>query len=476
MIGGGNVPAKRPRTAPSDQDYGAALDWLYDRIDWERGPLDRTMRERLLLARPAALLARLGDPQRCYETVLVAGTKGKGSTAALLASSLGAAGRRVGLYSQPHLHSFRERIRVDDDPITPADFAGGIAHLRHHVIACERERPDLGPLTTYEVATALALAHFARVGVKVAVLEIGLGGRLDALNVVDADLAIITAISYDHMAILGDTLPEIAVEKAGIIKSDQPVLTAPQQPEIQSVLAAAAARRSAPLGVGGQDWTWWGDHAAFTVAATTRSDLWPHPWCHADLRIPLLGAHQLENAATAIAAAEVLLAGAATPGAIARGVAATRWPARLEVFRVGPAGPVVVVDGAHNGDSAEKLAVALQEHFRFARLWLVLGVGADKDLPAIIAPLATLTHGAWATASCHARSRPATEVAEALRLAGVSADAVNDTAAALRLARAACGPDDLICVTGSLFIAAEAREALGIVRPDERDPPVAVPR
>ncbi len=468
---GGNVHAEHPPTAPIAADYAAALAWLYGRTDWERGPLDRTMRERLLLARPAALLARLGDPQRSYAVVLVAGTKGKGSTAALLASILVAAGRRVGLYSQPHLHSFRERIRVDGGPITPADLSSGVARLRGPVAALERERPDLGALTTYEVATALALDHFARAGVDVAVLEIGLGGRLDAVNVVDAHLAVITAISHDHTAILGETLPEIAAEKAGIIKPERPILVAPQRPEVLAVLAAVAASRAAPLGIGGRDWTWTGDHAALAVTAAGRPDLWSYPWHHPDLRVPLLGAHQLENAATAVAAAEVLAAGASTSVAVARGLAATRWPARLEVFRpTGADAPTIVVDGAHNGDSAAKLAAALRDHFRCARLWLVLGVSADKDLPAIVAPLAPLVAGAWATAARHARSRPADEVANALRAAGVVVAAADDTAAALRLARAASAPDDLICITGSLFIAAEAREALGVVGRDERDP------
>ncbi len=459
--------------ATEREEYAAALAWLADRTDLERDPLDHTIRERLLLARPAALLARRGDPHRGYGVVLVAGTKGKGSTAVLLASILAAAGRRVGLYSQPHLHSFRERIRVDGQPIGPADFALGVDRLRDDVAALDRGRPDLGALTTYEVATALALDHFARAGIEVAVLEIGLGGRLDAANAVDANLAIITSISYDHMAVLGATLPEIATEKAGIVKPGRPVLTARQRPEVLDVLAATAAGRSAPLGVGGRDWTWAGDQGALGITAAPRPDLWPRPWRHAGLRVPLLGAHQRENAATAVAAAEILLSGGLAPGDVARGVAATRWPARLEVFRPGgPGGPVVVVDGAHNGDSAAKLAVALREHFRFARLRLILGVGTDKDLPAIVAPLAPLASAAWGTTSRHARSRPAGEVVAVVRAAGVSAAPAADTATALRLALAASGPDDLICVTGSLFIAAEAREALGVVGDEERDPPL----
>ncbi|MGH2351874.1 MAG: bifunctional folylpolyglutamate synthase/dihydrofolate synthase, partial [Chloroflexota bacterium] len=325
-----------------DDQYAAALAYLYGLTDWERRLMDAAMREHLLLERPAALLERLGRPERRYRTILVAGTKGKGSTAAMLASILGAAGYRTGFYSQPHLHTYRERIRVDGSPISKADVAGGVARLKPHVAALQRAQPHLGEYTTYEVGTALALDHFARAGVAVAVLEVGLGGRLDATNVVEADLAIITSISFDHTAVLGNTLAEIAGEKAGIIKLGKPVLAAPQRPEALSVLRHTAEARGAPLGVGLQDWTWTGGHDAFTVeAAAPRAGLWRKPWCHTGLRVPLLGAHQLENAATAVAAAEVLAQGAGdgadgspaiSAPAIAAGIAATRWPARLEVL------------------------------------------------------------------------------------------------------------------------------------------------
>jgi dihydrofolate synthase/folylpolyglutamate synthase len=555
--------------------YTAALAYLYGLTDWERRPMDRSTRERLLLERPAALLARLGHPERRYRAVLVAGTKGKGSTAAMLASMLQAAGYRTGLYSQPHLHTYRERIRVDGVLIAPAEVAAGVARVRPRAEALEREQPDLGACTTYEVGTALALDHFARAGVAVAVLEVGLGGRLDATNVVDADLALVTSISFDHTAILGDTLPEIAAEKAGILKPGRPVLSAPQRPEALAVLEATAAWRGAPLGVGGRDWTWSGSHRDYAVhAPAARDGLWPHPWRHAALHVPLLGAHQLENAATAVAAAHALQLATATgtppgnqvvvtPAAVARGLRATSWPARFEVVRPGtrasraadglpaaagspaprgapttaqapgpsgglsastervqepradltpwppsrrpegprkgerppgaapPArkqlevggagadgpetggGPTVVVDGAHNGDSAARLAAALGAHLDWERLWLVVGAGTDKDLPAIIAPLAPLAAGAWAVASVHPRSRAVGEVAAALAAAGVRAHPAASVGAGLRQALAAAGPHDAVCVTGSLFVAAEAREALGLVPSDELDPAVS---
>jgi dihydrofolate synthase/folylpolyglutamate synthase len=474
--------------------YAEALAYLYGLVDWERRPMDRSTRERLLLERPAALLDRLGHPQRRYRAVLVGGTKGKGSTAAMLASILRAAGRRTGFYSQPHLHTYRERIRVDGALISPAEVVGGVARVRPHAEALERERPELGACTTYEVGTALALDYFARADVEVAVLEVGLGGRLDATNVVAAGLAVITSLSLDHTAILGDTLPEIAGEKAGIIKPGRPVLVAPQRPEAMAVLERVAGERGAPLGAGGRDWTWAGGHRDFVVEApAARRGLWPAPWHHVGLEVPLLGAHQLENAATAVAAAHALFdAGTGDAGdtgrrgppegpaaadrggvleaVVAAGLATTCWPARFEIVRPSDVGPAVVVDGAHNADSAAKLAAALHAHVAFDRLWLVVGVGIDKDLAGIVAPLAPPAAGAWAVASRHARSRRPGEVASALRAAGIATHEAVDTAAGLAGALAAAGPRDAVCVTGSLFVAAEAREALGLVSPHERDP------
>ncbi|HEX2034175.1 MAG TPA: folylpolyglutamate synthase/dihydrofolate synthase family protein [Chloroflexota bacterium] len=487
--------------------YTATLAYLYGLTDWERRPMDRSTREQLLLQRPAALLERLGQPQRSYPSILIAGTKGKGSTAAFLEAILRAAGYRTGFYSQPHLHTYRERIRVDGRCLGEGEVVAGIARIRPHLQALERDCPALGRCTTYEVSTALALDHFARAGVEVAVLEVGLGGRLDATNVVEAEVAVITSISFDHTAILGDTLPQIAAEKAGIIKPGRPVLVAPQRAEALAVLEQVAAARTAPLLAAGRDWTWQGHHQGLSVRS--RGQRWSRAWRATSLSVPLLGSHQLENAATAVATAHAL-AGALAPGeawhplppprrgaergpqrgarrqaapapqpvippqAIAAGVSATRWPARLEVVR--PAGPAVVIDGAHNGDSAAKLGAALRDHFlgvdrpAAPRLWLVIGTGADKDLSAIVAPLAPLSRGAWAVASRHPRHRPAAEVSAALRAAGVAATAAPDTAAGLAAALAAAGPQDVVCVTGSLFVAAEAREALGLVPPQDLDP------
>ncbi len=465
-----NLHIPRRKIKMDNVTYAEGLAWLLGRTDLERQPMARTTREQMSLARPAALLEWLGNPPRNYRTILVAGSKGKGSTAVMLASILQAAGHRTGFYSQPHLHSYRERIRINGAPISQADFAVAIARLRTQVQGLDHERPELGQATTFEITTALALDYFARAEVDVAVVEVGLGGRLDATNVIDAGLSLITPISYEHMAVLGNTLAEIAFEKAGIIKPGRPVLSAPQPPEAGEVLRRVASERRAPYAAGGRDWTWRGRNEEFQVtAAGVHEGLWSSAWDYEHLRIALRGTHQLENAATAVAAAQVLgerYALAMNPAAISEGLAAVRWPGRIEVVRERP---TIIVDGAHNGDSAEKLAAVLRDDFRAPRVWLIFGVLADKDLAAIIAPLAPMVERAWTVQTRHPRSRPAEEAAAALKAFDITAVPAASTANAISQALAAASPGDLICITGSLSTAAEAREALGLVPEVECD-------
>jgi dihydrofolate synthase/folylpolyglutamate synthase len=231
---------------PSER-YRQARVWLASRPDFESAPPDRQRATSFPLERPARLLAKLGRPDQRFRIVLIAGTKGKGSTAVLTASILQAHGWRVGLYTQPHLHSFRERLRIDGELIGEAEFADALAALQSAVAAADADQPQLGPLTAYEITTMLTLDWFARRGVDWAVLEVGLGGRLDATNVVTPDLAIITPISYDHTHVLGRTLGAIAAEKAGIIKPGRLVVSAPQRPAAGKVIRRVARQRGAVL-------------------------------------------------------------------------------------------------------------------------------------------------------------------------------------------------------------------------------------
>lgn len=452
-------------------DYAAALEFLFSLPDWERKSGPRPTRQELLLERPAALLARLHNPQAHYASVLIAGTKGKGSTAAMLESILRAAGYKTGLYTQPHLHTYRERIRIGGQILSRGDFARGVERLRPILDALHDAHPEYESFTTFEVMTALALDEFARQGVQVAVLEVGMGGRLDATNVVKADLSVITPISFDHTAILGAELDQIAREKAGIIKHGKPILSAPQPAAAQAVIEQVAHAQKAPLGLGERDWLWLGDHANFMVAGMPREGLWGEHWQYSGLRVPLLGVHQLTNAATAVAATHALRTKLTIrPDHVRAGLETTRWPGRLEIIQAAdPARPCMVADGAHNGASAAQLAAALRFHFSFERLWLVLGVLEDKDLAAIAAPFVRWVEHAFVVRTRHPRSRAAESIVRELEACGISATATVNTRAALERARRAASPRDLICVTGSLSVVAEARKALGLVAPDERE-------
>jgi dihydrofolate synthase / folylpolyglutamate synthase len=441
--------------------YGEALAWLYSFSDTERtgkftGKFSRDREDNI--ARMRVLLAQLDDPQRAYGVTHIAGTKGKGSTAALLASIVRAAGVSTGLYTQPDLHTFRERIQLDGRVISEAEVARLVPAVR---AATEALDPALGSLITYDVATALAFLAFREARIRHAVVEVGLGGRLDATNVVDPMATAITSISYDHMEVLGHTLAEIAREKAGIIKPGVPILTSARAPEALEVIARSAAERGAPLvRIGPEGAT----DCAYTFApgAASSEGQWFNIHTpggdYADLEFALLGAHQIENATLAVAISETLRA-AGLPldeEAIRRGLRETRWPARLQV--VGRA-PWIVVDAAHNADSFVHLLAALRCHFTFERLILVIGVLADKDLPGIAEAVAEgRVDLAIATTVANPRAQPAALIAEALRVAAPTLETrvYAGSAAALTEALREAGPRDLICVAGSVYFAGEA--------------------
>ena len=437
--------------------YNEALAFLLDRTDWERRSLGAAARGGWNLDRSRALLTALGHPERRHPSVHIAGTKGKGSTAAFLASILHTAGLRVGLYTQPHLHDYRERVQINGQPITPEALARTVTHLAAAAERLEQEAPGLGQLTTYELGTALAFRHFSDVDVDWAVVEVGLGGRLDATNVLTPAVAVITALSLDHTALLGDTLAAIAAEKAGIIKPGVPVVSAAQQPEAAATLATIATELDAPLALGGRDFTWSGDHRAGMVNGAD--------WGYAGLELGLVGEHQLENAAVAVTVIETLRL---TTGlevstkTVRQGLLNVRWPGRLEVLQEGPARPTVVCDGAHNGDSARRLVAAIRDWFPHRRLHLVIGASADHDLAAIWSALRTLAPATvFAAASTHPRARPAEDIAAQLGNVGGGAEAMPSVRAALLQAMQHAGPGDLVLATGSLFVAAEARATFG---------------
>lgn len=431
--------------------YQDALDYIYGFIDPARKAAPTPEAAAVNLRRMGALLAAAGDPQRGLRAVVVAGTKGKGSTAAMVEAIARAAGLRVGLFTSPHLNSYRERIQINRELISQGDLIALAARLQPTIDAFD-EAP-YGRPTTFDIGLLLALCHFAARAVDLAVLEIGLGGRFDTVNVVTPLVSAISSISYDHQAILGATLGEIAWNKAGIIKAGVPVVTVPQLPEASLAVAEEAAALGAPL--------WLADPAGLLRAATGEAQPYPVP-----PRPALRGAFQIENARLALGVAVLLReAGLDLPdAAMAAGLAGVRWPGRFELVR---STPPVLIDGAHNGDSAQKLAAAIATGVAHERLVLILGTSRDKDIAAMAAALVPHAAAVVLTRSGHPRAmdidRMVAEVGQHLRGPLV---VTPDVRTALDAARGLAGPRDLLCVTGSLFVAAAAREALGLAVSD----------
>src|SRR5438105_5190855 len=448
--------------------FRAALEWLYSLADQERGVgwnPRASPESQWKLGRTRALLDLAGAPDRQLRIALVAGTKGKGSTCATLASILSAAGVRCGLYTKPHLQTYRERVRVDGRAISEWDFSEAVERMRGFV----RDLPRAaGEPTTFEVTTALALDFFARQGCEIAVVEVGLGGRLDATNATDPDVSIITSISHDHTAILGRTLGAIALEEAGMLRQGREALLAEQRPTARRALQRACRHVGASC--------------AFAAPLSAESAL------------PLAGAHQRQNAALAVAAARALIG--VDDAAIEHGLGRVRWPGRFEVLETVPQLPgggrqargdqaTVVLDGAHNGASAAALAETLREFAARRPIGLVLGINRDKDARAVLRPLLPIADRVWATqAADNPRALDAAELARLCRRPGSRVrrapqadtapmgetrpdiETVADLEAALRSAMEQTR-GGVVCVTGSLMLVGQARDALGLPPPEQ---------
>lgn len=453
-------------------NYRDALNYIYGFADLERGVgFSNRSPSKYRFERVGHLLDELGNPHRELQFAHIAGSNGKGSTAAILGAIAGAAGMRVGLYTQPHLHTFRERITVGARPISPQDFSSLMERIGGAVSACREKYPEEGDPTTFEIATAAAFMHFVEAGVDLAVVEVGLGGTWDATNVIDPVVSVITSLSLEHRSILGDTLGEIAGEKAGIIKRGRPVVTVRQPMEAMTVIESRAAESNSPLRIAGVapgihfepgnriEWS------AGRPVMSCRLQLAEEGH---DVRLPLVGEHQLLNAAAAVAAAlEISRSGSTVePIHVVRGLEDTVWPARFETLQ---RKPLLVVDGAHTPDACRQLRDTLVK-IGAGKIHLVFGAGADKDASSMLQVFAPLVTGMYLCASKHPRaSRPAvlTGIAADLDLSSREFESVREGLAAAELA---AGADETILATGSIFVAAEAREAMGLA--GEIDPPL----
>ena len=434
-------------------DYEAAIQYLQSFSDFER---TGSFTARPDLRPMLSLLARLEDPQRGRLTVHVAGSKGKGSVCAMVESILRKAGFRTGLFTSPHLHSYRERVRVGGRPISEETLARLAATLAPAVQA-QMEADPARRFVTFDLLTALSFLAFREMQVQVQIVEVGLGGRLDSTNVFEeTEVCVVTPISLEHTEVLGKTAGEIAREKSGIARADAALVMGPQPfPEAAAEIRRAADSAGATLVDVAADVGW--ERLSTDVNGQSfRVDIRGGAY---SLWFPLLGEHQVENAATAVACADSLRQRGLpiADEAIAQGLSTVRWPGRLEVLA---RSPLMIADSAHNRDSARRLRLALSEIQPRGPLWLVVGSSSGKDLGGLAGELAPLAEGAVATRSGHPRAMPATDVAAAFRREDIQIHIEDTVASALDRAVESSAPDSLICITGSIFLVAEARERL----------------
>lgn len=435
-------------------DYREAQQYLDSFVDYEKIPGIGFASADYSLDHVEELLRRLDNPQLVPKVVHIAGSKGKGSVAAMIASVLSAAGYRTGLYTSPHLHGLMERIRIDGRPASEQEFADLVAQLRPHLDELQNDS-GYRPLTYFEALTVLAFVYFTRQEVDVLVCEVGLGGRLDATNLVRPQVVVITPISLEHTQVLGSTLSQIAREKGGVIKTGSMVVSGPQPEEAAQVLREICSAREAGLTEVGKDvhWTRTGkdlERQSFRVFAGDETY---------ELAMPLLGDYQLENAATAVAALRALDSTGVPVGreAIATGLARVEWPGRFQVVR---RAPLVLLDGAHTVASVERLVESIRSCLTYGRMFLVVGLSCDKDIPGIVKELVPLSPRVVATRSSHPRAAPPEALAREFRAQGLAASGAPDVGKALSETLRVAAPDDLICVTGSLFLVGEALDYL----------------
>jgi dihydrofolate synthase / folylpolyglutamate synthase len=446
-----------------DIAYQETLNYLYTFVDYSLTRNFRYSPEKFNLERMNELLALLGNPHQDYPVIHVAGTKGKGSTAAMIASAYRAAGKKVGFYSSPHLQEFTERIQINGAEISRQELVGLVNEIRPVLARLEQ------PPTLFEITTALAFWYFSGQQVDIAVVEVGLGGRLDSTNVVNPLVSVITSLSLDHMAILGDTLPKIAAEKAGIIKPGRPVVSAPQRDEAAEVIRKAAQERASRLVRVGEDYyfvsidhslagqsilIWNGDGQA---AMDHYLEMGGEPPAQYVLRIPLLGYHQVQNAATAFAALRV----AAEEGfpisddAIRQGFADVSWPGRFEVLQNAP---FLVVDSAHNRDSALRLRLALDDYFPGREVILIFGASEDKDVRGMLEEFAPRVKRVIATQTIHPRAAEPERIVEMVHRLGRPGKSVVPAEKAVEIGMEMAAKEDAVLVAaGSLFLAAAVR-------------------
>ena len=439
----------------TETNYNLALDYLYSFVDYSLKHVSELAKADFSLDRMFALMDALGNPQRKYPIIHVAGTKGKGSTSALCASALMAAGYKVGLYTSPHLEDYCERIQVDGQPISHQEMAELVEIIRPAVAKIPK-------LTTFEITTAIGFLAFAKQNVDAAVVEVGLGGRLDATNVVTPRVSVITSLSMDHTAVLGDTLAKIAGEKAGIIKDGVHVVSAPQKEDALEVILRIAREKNAPITIVGQDVTFELLSSSLdgqSIRLKSHIERLPPALSEVEglnVQLPLLGLHQVSNAATAYAA----LKSSGLPisdESIQKGFSQVKWPARFEVVR---REPPVIFDSAHNDDSFSKLRETLETYFPGKQVYLIFGASEDKNIPGMFREMKPKIRKIIVTRADHPRALEVEKIQSLADQAQVPQEAVTPVSSALARALELSAKDGSIVLSaGSMFVTAEVMAA-----------------
>ena len=445
-------------------NFQQAEDYIFSYTDYEKVPVPHAAAN-YDLRRMEELLAGMGNPHLAAKSVHIAGTKGKGSVAAMVASVLSCSGYITGLYTSPHLHTWRERMRVNGILISEEEFVPLVERVKPEVEEVN-QKATYGQLTTFELLTALGFSFFEQKEVEFQVLEVGMGGKYDATNVITPEVCIMTSISLDHTEVLGTSPSVIAGEKAGIIKPGSIVVTSPQSGDVMKVIQEVCRSQGAELIRVGIDVTWQEIDFGFSrQSLRVMGRMGDY-----ELTIPLLGRYQLENVTAAVTALEVLVGRGfrISRDNIIDGLAKVDWPGRFHIIS---RSPLLVVDGAHNPDSARKLKQSLGSYFKVGvkeraegelcfceRAVLVIGVSADKDIAGIASEFASLFDKVIVTRSRHPRAMAASAVATEFMRYGADVQVTEDVPAALALAMNMAGTTGLVCIAGSLFVVGEAIE------------------
>ena len=440
------------------ETYEQAIEYLFNRINYERVHADIYSTGDFKLDRMRQLLALLGDPHLSIPAVHIAGTKGKGSTAAMISEMISAAGLNVGLFTSPHIDVFEERIRFNGSMATPEDIVELVNHISIAVAKLDGMPGRLNP-TYFEIATAMAWVFFAWRKTEVVVLEVGLGGRLDSTNLCNPAVTLITSISRDHTQFLGSSLSQIAMEKAGIVKDGVPMICGTDDVESTSTIAGVCEENNAPLFRIGHD-----IECQSEINPDGRGQLVSikTPWSqHSPLCLRLDGQHQARNAALAVAAIDVLRQQQfqLPAEAIQEGLESVKWPLRIEVLKQSP---TVVVDAAHNWKSIKELLNTLSQRFEARRRILIFSTSVDKDICGMLRLLLPSFDTVVLTQyQNNPRAVPINDLHQmARKICHHSVHLAEDPTTAWHIATRLSSNEDLICVTGSFFIAGEMREAI----------------